>query len=148
MSVPGLLQRIATTRSLDQLRRRVRERNRVAPDETLDRLSSGVRDPLSELQASELAGRLRRALTRLPPREGTVFCMRELNDLSYDEIGAALGISEDAAGVAAHRARRKLAALLADLDPIPAAAGAGDAIQRRLDVASVLALDCIRRWGI
>ena len=116
-SWPGLLQRIATVRSLDQLRCRIRERSRSVPEEERDQVASSVPDPIAELEASELGARLRWALSQLPEREATVFCLRELNELSHAEIGAALGISENAAGVAAHRTRRKLAEMLREFEP-------------------------------
>src|SRR5262245_24646573 len=66
---PGLLQRIATSRALDMLRRRVRESSvRVAVGD-LDRVPVAQRDPSQRMQDAELQEQLRSALTRLPPAQ-------------------------------------------------------------------------------
>ena len=110
---PGLLQRLATARALDQLRRRVRERGRrSAEPDPWEHLPSGESGPVQRAEAAELGERLRVALTGLPPQQGEVFCLRCLNGLSYDEIAAQTRMSIDAVGVNLHRARGKLRELL------------------------------------
>ena len=64
--------------------------------------------PVKLAQQQELVARLRESLTKLPPAEAQVFCMRYLNDMSYRQIAKALGIKTNAAGVLLHRARAKL----------------------------------------
>lgn len=54
---------------------------------------------------------LRSALAALPERERAAVLMRGVGDLSYEAIGAALGISPGAARVVVHRARTRLAGL-------------------------------------
>lgn len=108
---PGLLSRLATARAMDQLRRRIRERNRSAMDEC-DAQPSRKANPLQHAQASELGERLRTALGELPGRYGEVFCLRHINEMSYEEIGQHMGISVDAVGVLLHRARGRLRELL------------------------------------
>jgi RNA polymerase sigma-70 factor (ECF subfamily) len=48
------------------------------------------------------------ALAELPPRLRAVVVLRDIYDLPHEAIAAELGISEDAAKVRLHRARRKL----------------------------------------
>jgi RNA polymerase sigma-70 factor, ECF subfamily len=62
-------------------------------------------------QRAELAfdrDRIARALEELPPRLRAVIVLRDVYDLPHESIAAELGITEAAAKVRLHRARRKL----------------------------------------
>jgi RNA polymerase sigma-70 factor (ECF subfamily) len=106
----ALLTQLATTRAIDQLRRRFRHSHLCAADAPADwdAVPSTNPGPVKLAQQQELAARLRESLTQLPPQEAQVFCLRYLNDMSYRQIAKALGISINAAGVLLHRARVKL----------------------------------------
>ncbi|HEX6237973.1 MAG TPA: RNA polymerase sigma factor [Acidimicrobiales bacterium] len=65
-------------------------------------------DPQLRADADDLRARLRVALDGLPPRLRAVVVLRDVYDLSHNAIAAELGISESAAKVRLHRARRKL----------------------------------------
>ncbi len=104
----GLLTRLATTRAIDQLRRRFRQSHCNAVSADWDAVPSTSPGPAQMAQQQELAVRLRESLTQLPPQEAQAFCMRYLNDMSYRQIAKALGIKINAAGVLLHRARAKL----------------------------------------
>jgi RNA polymerase sigma-70 factor (ECF subfamily) len=114
----ALLQRIATTRAIDRLRRRVTQRNREAfLDHERDDHPSPARLPHEQLESKELAMRLRCALARLPNGQAEAFCLFHLEDWSYREIAESLSISTDLVGVWLQRAKAKLRELLADVDP-------------------------------
>ena len=68
-----------------------------------------------KLQRQELRDDIARALMRLPHRQATAVTMRFLLDLSYEEIGDALGCSETTARVHVNRACKKLSRLLVHL---------------------------------
>jgi len=107
----ALLARLATARAIDQLRRRFRRSNfetNLADPYCDEQTSRSDACPAQQLQQQELTGRLRESLSRLPQQEATAFCLRYLNDMSYQQIGTELGISTNAAGVLLHRARTKL----------------------------------------
>jgi RNA polymerase sigma-70 factor (ECF subfamily) len=108
---PSLLRRLATARALDRLRRRYRERAE-AVTESVDSAAPGP-GPVERAEGAELAERLRQALSQLPPREAEVFCLRCVDDLSYDAIADQLGLSVNAVGVLLHRARGRLKGPLA-----------------------------------
>jgi RNA polymerase sigma-70 factor, ECF subfamily len=108
---PGLLQRIAASRALDQLRRRIREQQRHMVD-LGTAIPSPDAGPVQNAEAAELSDRLRIALTQLPPSQGQAFCLRHLNGLEYEEIADEMKISVDAAGALLHRARTRLGELL------------------------------------
>ena len=103
---PALLTRLATTRAIDQLRRRFRRgQNNLILDEGLVSSNS---DPSKCAQQQELAVQLQKALAQLPLQEAQVFCLRYLNDMSYRRIAKELNIKTNAVGVSLHRAKEKL----------------------------------------
>ncbi|HUT60208.1 MAG TPA: sigma-70 family RNA polymerase sigma factor [Phycisphaerae bacterium] len=109
----GLFRRLAVTRALDRLRRRGRESRRVEHVEQWGLVPGGHPDPAEQAQAAELAALLRRAVGRLPRRQAEVFCLRCLEELSYEQIGSQMNLRANAVGVLLHRARRRLHELLA-----------------------------------
>jgi RNA polymerase sigma-70 factor, ECF subfamily len=117
---PALLRRLATARSLDLLRLRCRQRKRLNPDATPDRAISREPSASSCAEASELADRLRAALSRLPSRQAEVFCMTCFEQMTSEDVGEQLGISATAARMLLSRARRRLNRLL---EPLGVASG-------------------------
>ena len=65
-------------------------------------------DPESMAEAGALRDRLSDALAELPPRLRAVVVLRDIYDLPHEAIASELGITESAAKVRLHRARRKL----------------------------------------
>jgi RNA polymerase sigma-70 factor (ECF subfamily) len=110
---PGLLQRLATTRALDLLRRRKREmKTHADPAAGWEQVASDDVGPDRQVQDAELMESLRAAITKLPGQQGEVFCLRHLNGLSYEEIAEEMGMSVDGVGVSLHRAKARLRELL------------------------------------
>jgi len=78
-------------------------------DETIAAVDTdATRDPQAVAIASSLRDRLTVALDELPPKLRAVVVLRDVYDLPHEAIAAELGISETAAKVRLHRARRKL----------------------------------------
>jgi RNA polymerase sigma-70 factor (ECF subfamily) len=77
-------------------------------------------NPEANLDADLRRSSLQDALRRLPPRLRAVVVLRDVYDLPHESIAAELGISESAAKVRLHRARRKLRE---DLFPLPDESG-------------------------
>lgn len=67
-------------------------------------------------EAGDLRHRLVGAVDRLPPKLRAVVVLRDVYDLPHEAIAAELGISESAAKVRLHRARRQLRG---ELFPLP-----------------------------
>jgi RNA polymerase sigma-70 factor (ECF subfamily) len=67
-------------------------------------------NPQLQSDATELRGRLTVALEALPPKLRQVVVLRDIYDLPHEAIASELGISETAAKVRLHRARKKLRA--------------------------------------
>jgi RNA polymerase sigma-70 factor (ECF subfamily) len=105
----GLLRQLATYRALDRLRQR-------KPSLSLNgQYAAGVNgNPEAVAIGRELAERLRQAVGELPHREASVFCLRYFEDLPNNRIAEILNIHPGAVGVALHKARARLEALLAD----------------------------------
>jgi RNA polymerase sigma-70 factor (ECF subfamily) len=110
-NVRALLLHLATTRAIDQLRRRMRQSRHEANDDDVEAVSARP-GPDVVVQNLELAERLRAAIAQLPPQEAKVFCLRYFNDLSYRQIAGELTITSGAVGVLLHRAKGKLRHLL------------------------------------
>ena len=60
-----------------------------------------------------MADWLRRAIAGLPDQQATVFVMHHFEQLSRDEISAALGVSPEAISTALYKARQRLLTQLA-----------------------------------
>ena len=111
-SFSALLVQLATTRAIDRLRRRFRQSHSNADFANWAAVPSADPGPAQQAQNHELAAKLRKSLSQLPPQEAQVFCLRYLNDMSYRQIAKELGIETNATGVLLHRARAKLRDLL------------------------------------
>lgn len=105
----GLLQRIATNRALDCLRRR-------KPSVELNgREFSLVKDCPAQIAVSrELAQRLRDAVAQLPQQQAAVFCLRYFDDYSSRQISETLNLEPSSVSSSLHKARVKLKSLLSD----------------------------------
>ncbi|MGH9245920.1 MAG: RNA polymerase sigma factor [Acidimicrobiales bacterium] len=102
------LYRITANCASTHLSRRFRHRHdELHEDGPYPDVSPDV-DPAARADASLLRDRLDDALRRLPPRLRAVVVLRDVYDLPHETIAAELGISESAAKVRLHRARRKL----------------------------------------
>jgi RNA polymerase sigma-70 factor (ECF subfamily) len=82
-----------------------------APVEAERLAASGTPAP-EALERAETAARVRRAVLDLPRRQREVLTLRLDAELPFAEIGAALGITENAAKVSFHGAARRLRAEL------------------------------------
>ena len=85
-----------------------------ARHEELDEETSAVvdvrpeNDPVQRMDGEFERHRLTEALQQLPPDMRAVVVLRDVYDLPHEAIAAELGITEGAAKVRLHRARRKL----------------------------------------
>jgi RNA polymerase sigma-70 factor (ECF subfamily) len=102
------LYRITANCAATQLGRRSRHRHEELEDDApVVDLRPGA-DPELHAATGDLRRDLQVALRELPPRLRAVVVLRDVYDLPHEAIAAELGISESAAKVRLHRARRKL----------------------------------------
>jgi RNA polymerase sigma-70 factor (ECF subfamily) len=121
-SWPALLCSLATARAMDQLRKRYRQgdrrRNSGDGDDPVATLQADVSStnagPVEQAVAAELSERLREALSHLPESQAEMFYLHALCGWSHREIGERLSLTENAVGVAIHRARQHVKELLSD----------------------------------
>lgn len=107
------LYRVASNSALSKYRSRKRRQSRESgmQDDVLTALpASGSVEATAgariEVQALEAA------LARLPEQHRTVIVLRDVYGMSIEEVAAQLGISETAAKVRVHRARKRLKDML------------------------------------
>ena len=102
------LYRITANASATHLRRR--RRHRAEPlDERFDLVELHPdSSPAAVAEGRELLARLSEAVDALPPKLRQVVVLRDVYALPHEAIATELGISEAAAKVRLHRARRKL----------------------------------------
>jgi RNA polymerase sigma-70 factor (ECF subfamily) len=110
---PGFLRRVAARRAIDRLRMRCTRPLVMLTTEAVEVADSSPQPHLNAA-ACELAERLRHAITLLPRRQAEVFSMRCFEEMTYEQIADALGMSSNAVGTALHKARSRLQALLAE----------------------------------
>ncbi|GAB2469609.1 RNA polymerase sigma factor SigE [Jatrophihabitans fulvus] len=113
----GWLHRITTNLFLDMVRRRQRIRFDALPDDVGDRLPGNGPGPEQAYDLNHLDPEIQAALDDLPPdfRVAVVLC--DLEQLSYEEIAATLGIKVGTVRSRIHRGRVLLRESLAHRAP-------------------------------
>lgn len=111
------LYRIAVNRCLDRLRAQSRRPAFLEIASVPELIGEGG-DPLEALLTEEGEQRLSAAVFALPPKLRAVFLLRHIDDLSYDEIAAAVGVPLGTVKTHLFRARALLRAALSEyLEP-------------------------------
>ena len=95
----------------------LRDHARFHPDDATELLEhagadDGTPDAADRLEHARATHRMRTAIARLPPRQREVVLLRVDGALPFAEVGAALGITENAAKVNYHHAVRRLRELM------------------------------------
>jgi len=133
----GWLHRITTNLFLDMVRRRQRIRFDALPEDAGDRLASRESGPETTFDEMHLDPEIQRALDELPAdfRVAVVLC--DLEQLSYEEIAATLGIKVGTVRSRIHRGRVLLRQALAHRAPglRPAEPGTVAPVAARVQVA-------------
>jgi RNA polymerase sigma-70 factor (ECF subfamily) len=113
----AFLKWLATRRALDRLRRRRAAPGYLAANGEVACLPAADAGPEAGAEFVELTDRLKHELGRLPPKQAEAFWLLSVEQMSYEEIGEQLGVTTNQVGVLVHRARQRLRAWLADLNP-------------------------------
>ncbi|WP_328606537.1 RNA polymerase sigma factor SigE [Amycolatopsis sp. NBC_00345] len=107
----GWLHRITTNLFLDMARRRSRVRMEGLPDDT-DRIVGDDPSPEQVYTDTHLDPDLQAALDELPPEFRAAVVLCDVEGLSYEEIGATLGVKLGTVRSRIHRGRQALRASL------------------------------------
>jgi RNA polymerase sigma-70 factor (ECF subfamily) len=102
------LYRITANCASTYLGKRLRNQHEELDDDTPLVDSEASHDPEQQMAVSLERDRVAAALAELPPRLRSVVVLRDVYDLPHEAIAAELGITEAAAKVRLHRARKKL----------------------------------------
>ncbi|QDU93568.1 RNA polymerase sigma factor SigV [Lignipirellula cremea] len=116
---PPWLYRLAVRQALLYRRKRGRSRNLTQRFGELKQPSesdSRDPDPLEWLLADERRQRVREAMSRLRQRDAEMLMLKYVENWSYRQIAAQLGVSESAVEARLHRARGRLREELATLE--------------------------------
>jgi RNA polymerase sigma-70 factor (ECF subfamily) len=108
-SARGWLFTIAANRARNALRdgqRSVTDEESVVAK--LDRCGRADALPEAEALRHELRAEIAVAVAQLPPDSREAILLRDMEDLSYAEVAAIMGLTEGAARVRVHRARERL----------------------------------------
>ena len=108
----GWLHRITTNLFLDMVRRRARIRMESLPDD-YDRVPADEPNPEQIYHDSRLGPDLQAALDSLPPEFRAAVVLCDIEGLSYEEIGATLGVKLGTVRSRIHRGRQALRDYLA-----------------------------------
>lgn len=108
----GWLHRITTNLFLDMVRRRGRIRMEALPDD-YDRVPANEPNPEQIYHDSRLGADLQAALGALPPEFRAAVVLCDIEGLSYEEIGATLGVKLGTVRSRIHRGRQALRDYLA-----------------------------------
>jgi RNA polymerase sigma-70 factor (ECF subfamily) len=103
----GWLHRITTNLFLDMVRRRARIRMEALPED-YDRVPSELPNPEQIYHDSRLGPDLQAALDSLPPEFRAAVVLCDIEGLSYEEIGATLGVKLGTVRSRIHRGRQAL----------------------------------------
>ena len=101
------LYKIASNTFLSEKRKSSRLRSLDA-DEAVETIPAASRDDDERLDAGNLLSEVEAFIEGLPPKQRIALVQRKYLDISYPEIAATLGCSEEAARRSVHEALRKL----------------------------------------
>jgi RNA polymerase sigma-70 factor (ECF subfamily) len=92
----------------------LRRERHVESDDILEFIPDASLDPLQRLERDERTRRVRAAIRRLTPQQRLVLRLRDVEDMSYDEMSRVLGVPVGTVRSRLHNARAALAKMLAE----------------------------------
>jgi len=113
----GWLHRITTNLFLDSARRKARIHFEGFPDEMEQRLPSSEQTPAQAFDDRHFEGDVQAALMSLPPDYRAAVALCDIEDFSYEEIAATLGVKLGTVRSRIHRGRAQLRESLAHREP-------------------------------
>jgi RNA polymerase sigma-70 factor (ECF subfamily) len=102
------LYRITANTAYSHVNRRRRHRAVPLSDLGTEIADDGAASPEATAESAALSSRLTEAVGKLPPKLRAVMVLKDVYGLPHEEIAEQLGISETAAKVRLHRARKQL----------------------------------------
>jgi RNA polymerase sigma-70 factor (ECF subfamily) len=113
----ALVLRICANAACDVLRRRRREGRLVDPAAASDDVPDAGPSALDTAAGAQAQARIRHAIAMLPRNQATAIVLHAIEDVSYEDVAAAMGCRAVTVRTHVARARARLRVLLADLLP-------------------------------
>jgi RNA polymerase sigma-70 factor (ECF subfamily) len=124
----GWLHRITVNLFLDGARRRQRQRTDALAEDAAERLPGDDPGPERAFEFRNLTDDVQQALSELPPEFRAAVVLSDIEGLSYEEVGEALGIKLGTVRSRIHRARARLRQALAHRQPPASTAASRPAV--------------------
>jgi RNA polymerase sigma-70 factor, ECF subfamily len=107
------LYRIALNHASTRRRSLAKWQQRTVPIETTETVSERDIDPAENVEQKEIQEQVQRALKGLEPDDAAIILLKDLQDVSYEEVARVLAVPVGTVKSRLHRARRALKARLA-----------------------------------
>lgn len=104
------LYQLTSNAAVDFLRREKRHRNTTPVEEQLELAADGT--PQQDAETSEMRENLQKALLALTPEHRQIFLLRQMEQLSYEEIGQLLRLESGTVKSRLNRAKKQLRQIL------------------------------------
>lgn len=104
------LYQLTSNAAVDFLRREKRHRNTTLVEEQLELAADGT--PQQDAETSEMRENLQKALLALTPEHRQIFLLRQMEQLSYEEIGQLLRLESGTVKSRLNRAKKQLRQIL------------------------------------
>ena len=104
------LYQLTSNAAVDFLRREKRHRNTTPVEEQTELAAEGT--PQQDAEASEVRENLQKALLALTPEHRQIFLLRQMEQLSYEEIGQLLRLESGTVKSRLNRAKKQLRQIL------------------------------------
>lgn len=104
------LYQLTSNAAVDFLRREKRHRNTTPVEEQLELAAEGT--PQQDAEASEVRENLQKALSALTPEHRQILLLRQMEQLSYEEIGQLLRLESGTVKSRLNRAKKQLRQIL------------------------------------
>jgi RNA polymerase sigma factor, sigma-70 family len=108
---------LTKNRSLDKARSR--SIRRTSPIEGVVERSNGSATPAQYAEQADLVSKAKKFMDQLPEKQKLVMHLRDIEELTYDEIAETLNISLDQVKVSLHRARKAVREQMLQLTAVP-----------------------------
>lgn len=116
-SPQALILKMCIDAACDVARRRGRDRRKIEPHDHRDQLIDCAALPWEEIAQRELSSEIVTAITRLSRCQAVAITLRVFEELSYEQIAAAMDCTAATARKHAERARARLRVVLAKHEP-------------------------------
>ena len=107
---------LTRNRSLDKTRSQ--SLRRTAPLENLSERKTDTISPAEAAESRDLTDRIKKMMQQLPEKQRLVMHLRDIEELTYEEIAETLSISIDQVKINLHRARKTMRTMILESEKV------------------------------